>query len=81
MIEIVIPTLLDNIHESKDLYTRHGSLFAIGAIVGGIAEKADLKEVLDAQLIEKIKSILALMEQRMELRGLFISPISRKNVA
>ena len=69
MVEIVIPTLLDNIVESKDLYTRHGSLVAIGAIIGGIAAKADLKEVLNGSLLDRIKSILALMEQRMELRG------------
>ena len=70
MLEIVIPTLLDNIDESKDLYTRHGSLVAIGAIIGGIAEMSNnLKDVIDVKTIQRIESILAKMEQRMELRG------------
>ena len=69
MLDIVIPTLLDNIDESKDLYTRHGSLVAIGAIIGGIAEIKNLKDVIDVKTLERIASILAKMEQRMELRG------------
>ena len=69
MLEIVIPTLLDNIDESKDLYTRHGSLVAIGCIIGGIAETKNLKDCIDVKTLERIESILAKMEQRMELRG------------
>ena len=38
MINITIPTLLKNLDETKDLYTRHGSLVAVGGTVIGLAE-------------------------------------------
>ena len=44
MLEIVIPTLLENLDETKDLYTRHGSLVAIGFVVRGIADVASTQK-------------------------------------
>ena len=38
MIDIVIPTLLENLDETKDLYIRHGSLVAVGFVVRGLAD-------------------------------------------
>lgn len=37
-VEIVIPTLLENLEETKDLYTRHGSLVALGCVIRGLAD-------------------------------------------
>ena len=38
MVKTVIPALLKNLDETKDLYTRHGSMVAVGGIVIGLAE-------------------------------------------
>ena len=38
IIKTVIPKLLDNLDETKDLYTRHGSLVAVGGSIIGLAD-------------------------------------------
>ena len=46
MIDIVIPTLLENLDETKDLYIRHGSLVAVGFVVRGLADVGSVKDLL-----------------------------------
>ena len=45
MIDIVVPTLLENLDTTKDLYTRHGSLVALGCVVRGLSGEKSLKEL------------------------------------
>ena len=44
MIKTAIPTLLKNLDETKDLYTRHGSLVAVGGLVIGLTESLKDKD-------------------------------------
>ena len=81
MTQIVLPELLKKIEGTRDLYTRHGSLLAIGEIVRGIAMHVDsnmstdksacsIKDILGGiQVIDRIKFIIALLEKKMALRG------------
>ena len=63
MIDIVIPTLLENLDETKDLYTRHGSLVAVGFVVRGMADVGCLGDFLgkgtSKNYVDKIKHIYA----------------------
>ena len=51
MIDIVIPTLLENLDETKDLYIRHGSLVAVGFVVRGLADVGSVKDLLGKNYI------------------------------
>ena len=53
MIDIVVPTLLENLDETKDLYTRHGSLVAIGFVVRGMADVGCLGDFLGKNVMIK----------------------------
>ena len=78
---LVLPDLVKNVEETRDLYTRHGSLLAIGQIVRGISihinntrTKCDQSVSLDAvlggqEMITRIKAIVSLLERKMALRG------------
>ena len=44
MTTVAIPCLLENLDETKDLYTRHGSLVALGCIVRGLADVGQSKK-------------------------------------
>ena len=54
MLEIVIPTLLENLDQTKDLYTRHGSLVALGSVVRGLADEKPLKDLLGTHSKRKL---------------------------
>ena len=77
----VLPELLKNVEETRDLYTRHGSIIAIGQIVSGIsvnitgcASNADRYERIEKilggkEIINRIKAIISLLNSKMALRG------------
>ena len=78
--EIVLPELLKIIEETRDLYKRHGSLLSIGEIVRGISVHVEspstnsstdsIEKILGGiHVVERIKSIVSLLEQKMALRG------------
>ena len=76
IIQTVLPELLDTIEQTRDLYKRHGSLLSIGEIVRGIsvhvevANSSAFENILGGnQIVNRIKVIVSLLEQKMALRG------------
>ena len=60
IINTVIPNLLDNLDETKDLYTRHGSLVAVGGSIIGLADSIKKEGKSLQQCFGKKVKILAI---------------------
>ena len=62
VLDKVLPALIDNVENSKDLFVRHGSILAVGQIVLGmskIPKEQPLEDSLGASHIERIKGIVS----------------------
>ena len=68
MVNEVLPTLL-RASDGVDLFMKHGSIVAIGAIVHGLSLQGDLKDILDEDTLKAIKAVAAKVVEKLALRS------------